>query len=134
MLNAFWISLNDFLLYNEAEKFIILMTFYFRKSESEVAQSCLTLCIPMDCSLPGSTVHGVFQARILEWVAISFSRRSCRPRDWTRVSCIVRRCFTVWATREVFLFLVNFGYFSTIINASKVLYLSKGLYTRVVCN
>ena len=44
-----------------------------RKKESEVAQSCLTLCDPMDCSLPGSSVHGIFQARVLEWVAISFS-------------------------------------------------------------
>ena len=50
-------------------------------SESEVAQSCLTLCDPMDCSLPGSSIHGIFQTRILEWVAISFSRRSSRPRD-----------------------------------------------------
>ena len=65
------------------------------------AQSCLTLCDPMDCSLPGSSIHGILQARILEWVAISFSRRSSRPRDWTRVSCIVGRHFTVWATREV---------------------------------
>ena len=69
--------------------------------ESEVAQSCPTLCDPMDCSLPGSSIHGIFQARILEWVAISFSRRSSRPRDWTWISCIVGRCFTVWATREV---------------------------------
>ena len=45
-------------------------------SESEVAQSCLTLCDPMAYSLPGSSVHGILQARILEWVAISFSRRS----------------------------------------------------------
>ena len=43
------------------------------ESESEVAQSCLTLCDPMDCSLPGSSVNGIFKARILEWVAISFS-------------------------------------------------------------
>ena len=50
-------------------------------SESEVAQSCPTLYNPMDCSLPGSSVHGIFQARILEWVAISFSRRSSQPRD-----------------------------------------------------
>ena len=47
------------------------------ENESEVAQSCLTLCNPMDCSLPGSSVHGILQARTLEWVAISFSRRSC---------------------------------------------------------
>ena len=45
------------------------------KSESEVAQSCLTLFDPMDCSLPGSSVHGVFQARVLEWGAIAFSKR-----------------------------------------------------------
>ena len=71
------------------------------ESESEVAQSCLTLCNCMDCSLPGSSVHGIFQARILEWVAISFSRRSSPPRDRTRVSCIVDRLFIIWATREV---------------------------------
>ena len=56
------------------------------------------LCDPMDCSLPRSSVHGLFQARVLEWVALSFSRRSSRPRDWTWVSCIVGRCFTIWAT------------------------------------
>ena len=102
-------------------------------SESEVAQSCLTLGDPMDCSPPGSSVHGIFQARalewgatafstcmlrhvwffansmdcsppsssvygifqtrILEWVAISSSRGSSQPRDWTQVSCIADRCF-----------------------------------------
>ena len=51
---------------------------------SEVAQSCATLCNPMDCSPPGSSIHGIFQARILECVAISFSRGSYRPRDQTR--------------------------------------------------
>ena len=70
------------------------------ESESEVAQSCPTLCDPVDCSLPGSSVHGIFQARILEWVAISFSRGSSRPRDRTLVSCTAGRRFTVWATRE----------------------------------
>ena len=70
------------------------------KSENEVAQSCLTLCDPMDCSLPGLSVHGVFQARILEWVAISFSRGSSPPRDQTQISCIAGRCFTLWVTRE----------------------------------
>ena len=59
------------------------------------AQLCLTLCDPMDC-----TVHGLFQARILEWVAFPFSRGSPQPRDWTQVSCIVGRFFTSWATRE----------------------------------
>ena len=51
------------------------------ESESQVIQSCLTLCDPMDGSLPGSSAYGIFQARILEWVAISFSRRSSQPRD-----------------------------------------------------
>ena len=51
------------------------------------------LCDPMDCSPPGSSIHGIFQARVLEWVAISFSRGSSRPRDRTRVSCIAGRCF-----------------------------------------
>ena len=71
------------------------------ESESEVAQSCPTLCDPVDCSLPGSSVHGIFQARVLEWTAISFSRGSSWPRDRTRVSCIVDRRFTVWTAREV---------------------------------
>ena len=56
-----------------------------------VMQLCLILCDPMDCSLPGSPVHGILQARILEWVAIYFSRGSSRPWDWTRVPCIVDR-------------------------------------------
>jgi len=62
---------------------------------NEVAQSCPTLCDPMDCSLPSSVVHRIFQARILQWVAISFSRESSQPRDWTQVSCIAGKCFTV---------------------------------------
>ena len=64
------------------------------KSESEVAQSCLTLCDPMDCSLPGSSVHGIFKARVLEWVAISFSRGYSQPRNWIRVSWIAGEFFT----------------------------------------
>ena len=55
----------------------------------------------MDCSLSGSSVHGIFQARVLEWIAISFSRGSSRPRNHTLVSRIAGRCFTVWATRDV---------------------------------
>ena len=69
-------------------------------SDSEVAQLCPTLCNPMDSSQPGSSVHGIFQARILEWVAISFSRGSSQPRDQTWVSCIVGTRFTFWATRK----------------------------------
>ena len=55
------------------------------------AKLCPTFCDPVDCSLPGSSVHGISQARILGWVAISFSRGSSRPRDRTCVSCIGRR-------------------------------------------
>ena len=51
------------------------------KSESEVSQSCPTLCDPMDCSLPGSSTHGIFKARVLEWGAVFFSRGPSRPRD-----------------------------------------------------
>ena len=56
--------------------------------EVKVAQSCLTLCDPMDCTLPGSSVHGILQAIILEWVAVHFSRISSEPRDQTQVSRI----------------------------------------------
>ena len=70
------------------------------ESESEVAQSRPTLCDPMDYSPPGSSVHGILQARILEWVAIFFSRVSSQPRDRTQVSCNAGRRFNLWATRE----------------------------------
>ena len=60
-----------------------------------VTQSCLTLCDPMDCSPPGFSLYGIFQAKILEWVAIPFSRGSSPPRDQTRVSCIIGRFFTI---------------------------------------
>ena len=70
------------------------------KSESEIAHSCPTLCDPMDFSLPGFSVHGIYQARVLERVAISLSRGSSQPRDQTQVSCTAGRCFTIWATKE----------------------------------
>ena len=60
-----------------------------------VTQSCLTLFDPMDYSLPGSSVHGILQARIQEWVAILLSRGSSQPRDQTWVSCIAGRFFTI---------------------------------------
>ena len=62
--------------------------------------SRVQLCNPMDCSLSGSSVHGILQARILEWVAISFSKGSSWPRDWTWISSTSGRLFTVWATRK----------------------------------
>ena len=66
-----------------------------KKVKSEVAQSCPTFCDPMECSLPGSSLHGILQARILEWVAISFSRGSSQLRDRTWVSCIAGRHFNL---------------------------------------
>ena len=66
------------------------------KKETEVAQSCPTLCDPMDCNLPGSPVYGIFQAIVLECIAISFSSGSSLPRDQTQVSHIVDRRFTVY--------------------------------------
>ena len=63
-----------------------------------VTQARLTLCNAMDYGPPGSSVHGILQIRILEWVAIPFSRGSSWPRDWTWVSYIAVRFFSVWAT------------------------------------
>ena len=73
---------------------VVLLTLSF----FSVVQSCLTLCDSMDYSSPGSSAHGFLQARILEWVVIPFSRRFSLLRDWTRVSCIVSRLFTIWTT------------------------------------
>ena len=71
------------------------------RKKKKKAQSCLTLCDPMDYSLSASSIHEIFHARILGWVAISFSKGSSQPRDWTWVSHIAGRLFTIWATREV---------------------------------
>ena len=60
-----------------------------------VAQSCLTLCDPVDCSLPDSSVHGILQARIVEWVDMLSSRGSSQPMDQTQVSCIAGGFFTI---------------------------------------
>ena len=68
------------------------------KSFKVKVKSCSTLCDSMDCSPPGSSIHGIFQARVLEWAAISFSRGSSQTRDWAQASCTAG--FTVWATRE----------------------------------
>ena len=83
---------------------------YYKEDISAVAvvlvtQSCPTLCNSTDCSPPGSSVHGILQARILEWIAISFSRGSSQPSDQTQISCIAGRFFTVWAiARKIYLF------------------------------
>ena len=65
-----------------------------------VTQLCPTLRDPTDCSQPGSSVHGILQARVLEWVAIPFCRGSSQPRGGTQVSYIAGRFFTIWATRK----------------------------------
>ena len=80
------------LVYRNASDFwqLILYTTYVK-----LLSRVPTLCDPMDYSLPGSSVHGIFQARVLEWVAISFSRGSSQPRDQTQVSHTAGRRFTV---------------------------------------
>ena len=65
-----------------------------------IAQLCPTLCDLMDCGPPGSSVHGILQARILEWIAIPYSKGSSRPRNQTWVSLTAGRFLTIWATRE----------------------------------
>ena len=74
---------------------LFCFSFYKQYMFYYTSQLCLTLCDPMDY-----TVHGILQARILEWLAIPFSRGSSQPRDWTRVSCIAGGFFTDWAMRE----------------------------------
>ena len=77
----------------------------------------------MDCNLPGSSVHQISQARILEWIAISFSTGSSRLRDWTQVSCTAGRRFTDWATREgpsVCVYVYRYIHFSKPLNRSLV--------------
>ena len=78
---------------------IVLLCIYtelFRTMESEVTQLRPSLCDPMDCSLSGFSVQGIFQARVLEWVAISFSRGSSQPTDRIQVSCIAGRRFNLF--------------------------------------
>ena len=89
--------------------------------EVKVAQLYLILCNHIDCSLSASYVLGILQARILEWIAISFFRGSCLPRDRTRVSRIGGRCFTLWATRDV------------LKHASNDIFLAKNYVTAAYC-
>ena len=73
-----------------------------------VPQWCLTLCDPVDCSPPGSSVHGILQARILEWVAIPFSRGFSWPRDQTHISCLGRQILYHRATWEATYLVMQF--------------------------
>ena len=80
---------------NQNQSSLITRTIYWfvYTYPCSVSQPCPTLCDPMGCSPSGSSVHGFSQARVLEWVAISFSRRSSWPRDWTSITCVSRKAF-----------------------------------------
>ena len=92
----YWGSLSPLLfLMGKALELMSSMGLWSQKVKVLVAQSCLTLWDPTDCSPSGSSVHGILQTRILEWAVISFSRRSSRPRDQTQVSCIACGFFTI---------------------------------------
>ena len=91
-----------FMEFSRQEYWIQIITLY-TSNVCSVAKSCPSLCDTMDCSPPGFSVHGILQARILEWVAISFSRRSSWPRDQTHVSLFGRQILYCWATREAHL-------------------------------
>ena len=74
---------------------------FLRNYQVLVTQSRPTPCNPMTCSLPGSSIYGIFQTRILKWVTISFSRGYSQPRDWIWVYCIAVRLFTTWALYQL---------------------------------
>ena len=81
----------------------LLKYFVYQDMVKVKVVSCLIMyssCNPMDCSLTGYSVHRILQARILEWVTITFSRGSFWPRDQTQISCIAGRFLAVWVTRE----------------------------------
>ena len=94
------------LFYTHQFALTIEFSLYTKVKDNEVTQLRLTFCDPVDCSPPGYSIHGIFQARVLEWVAISFSRGCSWPRDRTQVSHIAGRCFTIWAIREASLYIL----------------------------
>ena len=103
-----------------------------------VAWLCLTLCDPVDCSPPGFSVHGILQVRILEWLAIPFSRGSSWPRDWSHISCISGRFFTVRPTKEVPYSIYSckiFAVFSVLYHISVwlIYFIHSRLYLLILC-
>ena len=98
---------------------LVILTFV----KVKVTQLCLTLCDPMDCCPPSSSVHGILQARILEWVAYPFYSGSSQPRNWTGVLCIAGGFFTSWATREAPLDICE--YFTNLIEVMGFYFISK---------
>ena len=113
---AFCYKVKPLLLHLSISLYYLFMDSYFIQwfilhyVQCLVTQSCLTLCDPKDCSPPGSSVHGIIQARILERVAMSSSRGSSQPRDQTQVSHIAGRFVTIWATREALYHINNIIY------------------------
>ena len=95
-----YMSLPGYLRTKSSRRVILMVLYVCACMHAKSLQLCLTLCNPMDCSQPGSSVHRVLQARILGWVAMPFSRGSSWLRDWNWVSCIAGKFFTVWANRE----------------------------------
>ena len=115
--NGLVVKSNGFTVYwFESFNVIMLITIskhtWMHTSEMKVlvAQLCPTLCNPMDCSLLGSSVYGISQARILEWVAIPFSRGSSQLWNWTCVSCTAGGLFPIWATREAHMCICMYVY------------------------
>ena len=102
-----WLSGKDWI-WNITQTLTLLIFYYIHMLNAvQIKTLSHEILDPMDCSLPGSSVLGIFQARILEWVAISFSRGSSWPRDQTQASRVVGRRFTVWATREAMRYLLD---------------------------
>ena len=88
-------------------KYLLSWQWSGKKVKVLVAQLCPNLCNPMDCGPQGSSVCGIFQARVLEWVAVPFSRGSSQSRDQTLVSCVADGLFTAETTREAWHVIVN---------------------------
>ena len=103
--------------------------FYESEVKVLVAQSCLTLCDPMDCSPLGSSFRGISQARILDWIAIPFSKGIFWPRDQTQVSHTVGRFFSVWATRILW---GNMEYINTIYVKFKIIYIKQNMTVYII--
>ena len=104
------------ILYTQYNKRLVKILWNFLDKNGLVAQSCLTVCNPMDCSPPGSSVHGILQTRILEWVAIPFSRGCSWLRSRTLFSCIVGRFFTIWALGKPWIRIIRYtNYPSTVL-------------------
>ena len=100
--HVYWVEMNMKITLNTTKNYWISICRYVKCSEVKSLSCVQLLSDPMDYSLPGSSVHGILKARVLEWGTIFFSRGSSRPRHRTQVSHIAGRCFTVWTTREVY--------------------------------